>query len=419
MRIRCQILWLCAGLGAGAVLPLPAQDWLEASGEHLQFHSANGNLRARVGVLLELEAQHRDDPVAEIPAGDEAWLFAPRLTLNLDLQAGESTYLFVQARADRGFDAYDQPLEVRLDEYAVRFALLPHGRLNLQAGKFATVVGNWVARHDTRRNPFITAPLPYENLTSIWDLKPPPTAAKLLEWAHVKPLTPGSSVLLDKAFRLPVIWGPAYAHGIALSGAWGKFTGAVELKTAGISSRPADWRHASLGERKPALGARLGWRPNEMWDLGLSYSEGEYLNHGATALVPAGFSRHDYQQRVWAQDVSFAWHRFQFWAEAFATEFAVPHFAKLHTFAYYLEAKYKFSATFSTAVRWNQQTFGDLPVGGGVSLPWSRETWRIDVAPTWRLGSHSQLKLQGSLRHERPAVEEVTTAWAVQYSFWF
>ena len=36
--------------------------------------------------------------------------------------------------------------------------------LNVQAGKFATVVGNWIERYDSWNNPFITAPLPYENM---------------------------------------------------------------------------------------------------------------------------------------------------------------------------------------------------------------------------------------------------------------
>ena len=36
---------------------------------------------------------------------------------------------------------------LRLDEYAVRFTPSRDGTLSLQLGQFATIVGNWVARH--------------------------------------------------------------------------------------------------------------------------------------------------------------------------------------------------------------------------------------------------------------------------------
>lgn len=407
---------LAAVLVGGAAVTLPAQEWLEDAAERLQFQRGDGAWRARVGVLLDLEAHYRDEPVADLLSSDEPLLFAPRLTLNFDAQAGARLYAFAQARADRGFDAADRRVEVRLDEYALRLKIAPHGALNLQAGKFATVVGNWVARHDARHNPFVSAPLPYENLTGLWDFKPPPTAAKLLEWGHVKPASPGATILVDRSFRLPLIWGPAYSHGVAVSGSWGRFSGAVEWKTDALTARPSQWRHASLDGRRPTIGTRVGWRPNEMWDLGLSYSEGEYLAPAAWPLLPAGVSRQAYRQRLWAQDVGFAWHRFQFWAEVFAAEFSIPRVAELRTFAYYLEARYKFSPGFSLAARWNEQR--NRPIASSAGLPWSRDVWRLDLAPTWRLGARTHLKLQYSLQHERPAVKSLTSSWSAQFSLW-
>ena len=46
-----------------------------------------------------------------------------------------------------------------MDEYALRWTPWDDGRLSLQAGKFANVIGNWTARHQSWENPFITAPL--------------------------------------------------------------------------------------------------------------------------------------------------------------------------------------------------------------------------------------------------------------------
>ena len=76
--------------------------------------------------------------------------------------------------------------------------------LNLQVGKFATVVGSWVQRHDSWQNPLITAPLPYENLTPLSDGDVPGSPADLLGRRRVAD---------DKGEWLPIIWGPVYATG--------------------------------------------------------------------------------------------------------------------------------------------------------------------------------------------------------------
>src|SRR5262249_58275272 len=96
-------------------------------------------------------------------------LFNPRLTLFLDMQIGSQIYFFAQSRLDRGFDPTDFGANIRLDEYAVRITPWQDGRFSVQVGKFATVVGNWVPRHLSWENPFINAPVVYENVTAIRD----------------------------------------------------------------------------------------------------------------------------------------------------------------------------------------------------------------------------------------------------------
>src|SRR4029453_14078816 len=95
--------------------------------------------------------------------------FNYRLTLFLDAQVGSQVYFFAQARLDRGFDPSDHGAQVPLDEYALRVPPWQDGRFTLQVGQFATVVGNWVPRHLPWDNPFINAPLVYENVTAIQD----------------------------------------------------------------------------------------------------------------------------------------------------------------------------------------------------------------------------------------------------------
>src|SRR5229473_3325865 len=110
------------------------------------------------------------------PAFELDNLFNPRLTLFLDAQYGSQVYFFAQARLDRGFDPSDRGAQIRLDEYALRITLWDDGRCALQIGKFATVIGNWVPRHLSWENPFVDAPLVYENITPVSDKSAPASA---------------------------------------------------------------------------------------------------------------------------------------------------------------------------------------------------------------------------------------------------
>ena len=415
-------------LGATIMLALgvasPAQEAIERLADRLNGRSANGRVQVRLSGSVELEGYAVSDPVADLVSGAAESFFNPRINLYLDAQLGTRGYFFAQGRVDRGFDAYyaDKQTEARLDEYALRLELAEpgSGRLFLQAGKFATVVGNWTKRHGAWDNPFITAPLPYENLTGVWDVVPVPATDVLLGWAHVSPVGSAQAVLADKQFRLPVIWGPAYAQGVALAGKWGRFEYAGELKAVGLSARPDRWDEGFSPVERPTLSARLGWRPGPSWNLGFSASTGEYLDRSDhAARIPAGLSRHDYRQTLLAQDVSYAWHHFQFWGEVYAARFEVPRVANVDTLAYYLEAKYRFTPRFSGAVRWNQQWFGDVTNQAGETLPSGRQTWRVDVAPTYRLTTQVQLKLQYSLQHDRPSQENYTQSLSAQFTVRF
>ena len=195
-----------------------ADDFIDRVEDSLVFADAKGAMRARLTGTLDLEGYHFGLPAPGLLYTESENLFSPRLSIFLDAQLGQSIYVFAQARADRGFDPGDEKRQLRLDEFAVRFSASAEGRFNVQIGKFATVVGNWVGRHDSWSNPFITAPLVYENLTGIWDAAAPSSVDSLLRWSHLRP-----SFLLeggkdDKERRLPIIWGPSYADGLALSG---------------------------------------------------------------------------------------------------------------------------------------------------------------------------------------------------------
>ena len=372
-------------------------DIVDRIDDALTWSTANDRIRARLSGTLELEEYWLPQPSQGVIYADEKRVAAPRLVLFLDAQAGDQGYFFTQARVDRGFDPGEAHTQLRLDEYALRFTPKADARLNFQIGKFATVVGNWTSRHLAWDNPFITAPLPYENLTGIWDQVAAPSVETLRRWAYLAPGPARGNPAIDQS-RVPIIWGPSYALGAAVSGIIAKFNYAVEIKNASLSSRPARWNDLASLRETPTYSGRIGYRPDERWIVGASFSTGPNLRSAARPTLASGTKLKDYREIVFGQDLSFAWHHWQIWAEAYETRFTIPRVGKAETLAYYLELKYKFTPQFFAALRWNQQIYGQLATSTGTSLPWGRDVWRVDFAPSYRFNPHSELKLQYSLQ---------------------
>jgi hypothetical protein len=377
-----------------------ADDFLDRVDDALTGSWLHDEVRARLSGALDLEGYHFSPPTPGLILTDRRDLFNPRLSLCLDTQIGPRVYVFVVARADHGFDPSDGGPQVRLDEYALRLALGRAGRAGLQIGKFATVVGNWMPRHNAWDNPFITAPLPYENLTGVWDSDAVRSGRTLLVWAGVSPRPSAGGKLLDKYVSLPIIWGPSYTSGAAFFGGVGKFDYAVELKNAALSSRPEVWDTAQTQWQHPTYSGRLGFRPDARWNLGFSASTGSYLRSLATPTLTAGYSLDDYRETVLGQDIGFAWHYFQFWSEVYRARFQIPRVGFADTTAYYLEAKLKFTPQFFGALRWNQQLFATVRDNNGSSRPWGRDVWRSDLGFGYRFTPHTQFKVQYSWQHE-------------------
>lgn len=398
-----------------AAANLRADDWVDALDRALTVSALQDAFRARLSGTLDLEGYRFSRPAPGFIDAEGGRLAAPRLTTFLDAQLGGHVYAFVQARVDRGFDPSDDPLRGRLDEYELRLTPWADGRFSVQVGKFATVVGNWIPRHGSWENPFVTAPLPYEQLTALWDTVAARSGETVLGWERAARTAPDA----DKYLRLPVVWGPSYASGVAVSGGVGRITYAAEIKNASLSSRPSEWDASRWGGGRSTVSGRLGYRPNLMWSLGFSASTGAYLRDTAEPTIPAGLRPGDYRQRVLAQDIGFAWRHLQVWAEAYEARFEIPRVGEAATFSWYIEAKYKFTPRFFGAVRWNEQRFGDLPDGNGQRVPWGADLWRLDVAPAFRLTPHLQLKLQYSLQHEALDARELAHLLALQATLRF
>ncbi|MEY4939658.1 MAG: hypothetical protein RIQ93_1393 [Verrucomicrobiota bacterium] len=390
--------WLyLAGLCGGAVSASGAEEFFDRVGDALSVSSAGGQFRARLSGTMDLEGyQFRPRAPGVIHAAGDS-LFTPRLSVFLDAQLGSQLYLFAQARVDRGFDPANEPLKARLDEYALRLTPWTDGRASLQIGRFATVVGNWANRHGSWSNPFITAPLPYELLTGVWDNEALRSSATLLAWSHVRPGLPARITAIEKRLRLPIIWGPSYATGAALFGGTGKLQYAFEVKHAPLSSRPETWGRMQGFWDHPTVSARLGFRPSQTWTLGLSGSSGAYLLPHASKLQNSLHGRGDYRQLVIGHDFGFARRHLQVWGEIYAARFEIPLVGPADTLAYYVEAKYKLTPQLFGALRWNEQLYGSIPERSS-RVKWGLPVTRGDLAAGYRFTAHTQGKLQYSLQ---------------------
>jgi hypothetical protein len=405
MKLLLRAFSFC--LLACTVRAVEVDDLLDRLDTALTVTAFQDNVRARLSGTIDLEGYHFQQPAPGLIDSKIDNLFNPRLTLFLDAQLGSHVYFFVQSRLDRGFDPSDHGAQVRLDEYAFRITPWNDGRFTLQAGKFATVVGNWVPRHLSWENPFVTAPLPYENITKIEDKAAP----------YYGQFTGGLTSAKNK--YLPVIWGPSYASGLSVAGQLGHFDYAAEIKNASLSSRPESWNVNAIGFEHPTVSARLGFRPSQMWNFGFSASDGAYFRPEAGPTLPVGRDIGDYHQRLLGQDIGFAWHHLQFWAEFYEARFEVPTVGDADTFVYYLEAKYKFTPQFFGALRWNQQFFAEVPDNYGGHAPWGHDLWRADVAVGYRFTPHTQLKIQYSLQHEKNGPRDLGHELAAQFTVRF
>jgi hypothetical protein len=375
-------------------------DALDRFDEQLAISFPSQKIALRASGTFDLEDYNLSQPSNDSIFTEKNTLLIPRLSLFLDAQLGKYIYLFTQTRIDRGFDPSSDPLEIRLDEYAIRISSKQKPNLAIQFGKYGTVFGSWVRRHTSWENPFVTPPLAYGRLVGIWDNVAPSSANSLLRWSHIQPPTTVQGENADKYSRLPLIWGPVYATGAAAFIENGPIEFAVDIKNVALSSAPDSWSPNQTGWKHPSVSSRLGVRPNEMWSLGFSASTGTYLQSEATPTLNAGIGRNEYREFLIGQDLSFAWHRWQIWAETIEARYLVPHATHADVLSWYIETKYKFTPLLSAALRVEQQIYGHITDNAGQSVRWDRDTWAIGVAPALRLAAHQQLKLQYSLQHK-------------------
>jgi len=156
--------------------------------------------------------------------------------------------------------------QVRLDEYALRVTPWNTGQLNLQVGKFATIVaigrnGNLSWENPYRHRAFaLRKPSPHRRHEA------PASAGDFLERTSRKNTSTTRS-----------IWGPSYATG--------RFGGRPAGQARLRQSRSRTFRSPRRNPGTPpkldlsirTVSGRIGLRPNPMWNFGFSASTGPYF----------------------------------------------------------------------------------------------------------------------------------------------
>lgn len=368
-----------------------AQAFLDSVGEKMHFESEALGIRADVSFMADATVFAAERQAQGLLFEDDQVFFAPRLITFLDVELGERVTLHGQMRVDRGFDPGSAPDgQVRLDEYYLQARLWRQNEVNMRIGKFATAFGRWAKRSLSWDNPLITAPMAYEDMLPISGALAPGGLGGFSTWRNQPD---------NRTGWMPLVWGPSYATGLSVFGSVDMFDYALEVKNAGISSRPQDWDGVQDGfHTNPTFTGRVGLRPSPEWTLGTSFSHGPYMQRIATRTLPLGTSVNDFTQTTWGLDGGYAHGKWQFWSELIAARFEVPRVGAVEVLSGFVEAKYKLSPSLWAAMRWNQAVFGDV---SGLTTEWDRNAWRADLALGYRFTEHVQLKLQYSVGDKR------------------
>lgn len=393
-----------------------SQEFLDAIDDRLTLASEDQDFRVDLAGLLDLELYAPDQPAMGLLNTDDDVFFNPRLTLLFDIQATDHLRGHLQMRTDRGFDPGFAPDgQTRLDEYFIEWKPLEKSLINFRLGKFATAFGAWTQRRLSWDNPFITAPMAYNDMLPVTD----ETRVSLggIAGRRNKPD--------NRDTWLPILWGPSYATGASVFGQVSVVDYVFEVKNAALSSAPRNWDALQGGWEGTTYTGRLGLRPAPEWNLGFSYSHGPYLTDALSDYVavvspaPTGSppDARDYNQTTIGLDLSWSHGPWQVWSEVMTSRFETPNAggtrsignfihnasAAVRVWSGFVEVKHKLGSQWWVAARWNQSWFNDLP---GTDAGWDNDGWRADFSIGHRFSRHLQAKLQYSLAGREDAGRE-------------
>jgi hypothetical protein len=353
----------------------------------LQLSSTDGFWRFDLRPSAEFVYWHTDAPAPGLLSFTGTDFFEPRISLRFNAAAGEKWLLHVLTQWDRGFDPGSrEDGDFRVDEVFLRWRPFGDATLNLQAGKFATSFGNWLPRHGFWDDPFLTPPLPYDELLAVNDRS-----------ARNPSATTIATRATGKRAWLPMIWGPNYTSGVSVFGSSAHWDYALEAKNAAINSRPDSWNPGEENFSHPTITGRIGYRPDAAWAFGISGSHGTYLRKDAEITLAGNERRADFAYTIVGADARWSHHQFQVLGEIMASRAHTTVAGDLDALSYYVEGRWKVNSTLFLAARWaqiwNEDFFAD-----GLSGPrsYDRQISRVTAAAGFRITREVLVKAEYS-----------------------
>ena len=258
-----------------------------------------------------------------------------RIGLWAAVEPWRDVVMFGQLSAETGPGRQEEGSELYVTQYGTRWS--PSDALVLEAGKMTHVVGAFVSRHLSFRNPLVGMPDGYSLVY--------PFGVKVA----------GSASVFD--WRAAVLSKPMTHEGY----------------TVEPSHTP-----------RPAVGA--GITPFVGFRLGASATMGPYLNHELAPTLLAGREWRSYRQRLVAADMQLSRGYFEAFAELARGSYDVPGGEPVAGLTWYVETKYTFTPRLYGAVRverndypyimprddftWvaDKSDFTDVEVGAGFRL---------------------------------------------------
>jgi hypothetical protein len=319
-----------------------------------------------------------------VPADAPAWLIeetspfvAGRASGIIDVFAGSHLYGFLELRADRGEIPGSGDIELRIEQAFVRATPFKTNDASLQVGRFTAPFGNWPQRHHSEADPFIRPPLSYDYRTLVSTHLLPGGNDGFLDWK--------SDPDRFRPAGAPPVWAAPYQLGAMLLGTIGKASWRVAAMNGAPSTEPNVWNELpSLDDLNYV--AHVAYQFSPALRLGVSYSNGSYLDADSLASLPSGQSRSDFAQRLAGVEAMFARGRVELRGEFVHDTWNVVRVAEPAVdVSWYLESKLKLAAGLFAAARIGAIHFNELPRANGTLTPWDYDVQRLQLGAGYRI----------------------------------
>lgn len=241
--------------------------------------------------------------------------------------------------------------------------------LNVQLGKFAAPIGNFIPRSSSRKNPLTTWPLVYDLPTS---LRGPGDSEN---WLRIHRDDP------DVKNWIVPIWREVYGTGAMIFGSHGDLSWQVAVQNGAPGMLMEDWDGEAFDPDFFSIYLHASYQLDITTQVGASWSRGPYAKQRYAGGAP-GMSDvpnvEQFNQTTAGVDASYSLGHLEVFLEAMWSRFESQDMQNLNLWTYYVEGKYTILPGLWAAARFAQMFFGEIDDGAG-DFGWDRDVTRVEV----------------------------------------